>query len=112
MTDALRERGYLNADGDAGVQVEHSPERATLVFTIDPGPRTMIGTIERDGHAGGAARRSCCAQLGLATGAPYEREALNARIEKYLVGRPQPRLLRGEGHAGGQPRRRRSRRRT
>jgi Outer membrane protein/protective antigen OMA87 len=43
LSDALHERGYLNATITPRPVLEHSPERATLVFTIDPGPRTTIG---------------------------------------------------------------------
>jgi outer membrane protein assembly factor BamA len=45
LSDALRERGYLNASITPRPVLEHAPERATLVFTVDPGPRTTIGTI-------------------------------------------------------------------
>ena len=37
VADALRERGYLHASITPRAEIEHDPERATLVFTIDPG---------------------------------------------------------------------------
>src|SRR5262249_29901440 len=46
LTDALRERGYLSASVVPRPEIEHAPERATLVFTIDPGPRTIIGQVD------------------------------------------------------------------
>jgi hypothetical protein len=46
ISDALRERGYLNPTVTPRPVLEHAPERATLVFTIDPGPRTTIGEVE------------------------------------------------------------------
>ena len=64
-------------------EIEHAPERATLVFTIDPGARTTIGERRRRRPAARAARESF-SRLGLAPGAPYQREALNARIERYI----------------------------
>jgi outer membrane protein insertion porin family len=81
LADALRERGYLRPAITPRPEIEHAPERATLVFTIDPGPRTTIGTIEVLGPA--TERAEIRAQLGLSPGAPYQSEALNARIERF-----------------------------
>ena len=85
VKDALRERGYLNAAVTPGVQIAHAPHTTTLVFTIDPGARTVLGTLNVTGSPGIPAP-DLLKQLGLATGAPYESDALNERIEKYLSG--------------------------
>ena len=81
LADALRERGYLHASITPRPEVEHDPERATIVFTIDPGVRTKIGTVEVLGPP--AERAELLNRLGLAPGAPYQREALGARIERF-----------------------------
>ena len=86
VTETLRERGYLHADVTPRADITHAPDRATLVFTIDPRTRTQVGTIDIDGMPG-ALRAQLLEQLGLATGMPYERDALGARIDNYLVGR-------------------------
>jgi outer membrane protein insertion porin family len=83
ISDALRERGYLNPTVTPRPVLEHAPERATLVFTIDPGPRTTIGEVEIVGTPT-IGRGEFLGRLGVAAGAPYQREALNARIEKYI----------------------------
>jgi outer membrane protein insertion porin family len=83
ISDALRERGYLNPTVTPRPVLEHAPERATLVFTIDPGPRTTIGEVEIVGTPT-ISRGEFLGRLGVAAGAPYQREALNARIEKYI----------------------------
>ena len=83
LADALRERGYLNAAITPRPVLEHAPERATLVFTIDPGPRTTIGGVEIVG-APIITAADFLSRLGVAAGAPYQREALNGRIEKYI----------------------------
>jgi outer membrane protein insertion porin family len=85
VKDAMRERGYLNAAVTPGVQIAHTPHTTTLIFTIDAGPRTVLGTLNVTGSPGMPAPE-LLKQLGLATGAPYERDALNERIEKYLSG--------------------------
>ena len=86
VADTLRERGYLHADVTPRADLTHAPERATLVFTIDPRARTRVGTIDIDGPPG-VSHAQVLEPLGLATGAPYERDALGARIDKYLAGR-------------------------
>ena len=83
LADALHERGYLNASITPKPVLEHSPERATLVFTIDPGPRTTIGAVELDGLPT-VSRGELVGRLGVSLGAPYQRDELNSRIEKYI----------------------------
>ncbi|HEV8209699.1 MAG TPA: POTRA domain-containing protein, partial [Vicinamibacterales bacterium] len=83
VAEALRERGYLNATVTPRSLLEHAPERATLVFTIEAGPRAAIGQIEVVGVPA-AARAEVLGRLGIAAGAPYQREMLNGRIEKYI----------------------------
>jgi outer membrane protein insertion porin family len=83
IDEALRERGYLHATITPRPELEHDPERATLIFTIDPGVRTTIGSVEIAGSPT-IPRAEFLARLGLGPGAPYQREALNARIEKYI----------------------------
>lgn len=86
VAETLRERGYLHPEVTPRADITHAPERTTLVFTIDPRARTRVGTIDA-GDTPGMSRGQLLEQLGLATGAPYERDALNARIDKYLEGR-------------------------
>jgi outer membrane protein insertion porin family len=83
LLDALHERGYLAAQVTPRPVLEHAPERATLVFTIEPGPRTRIGDVQIVGVPT-VGRGEFLARLGVTAGAPYQREALNTRIEKYL----------------------------
>jgi outer membrane protein insertion porin family len=85
VKDAMRERGYLNASVTPGTQVSHSPHTTILVFTIEPGPRTVLGALTVTGSPG-VAPAELLRQLGLVTGAPYETAVLSARIEKYLAG--------------------------
>ena len=89
-----------------------TPERATLVFTIDPGRAPRSATVEIVGAPTVSRARDSSSRLGRAPGAPYQREALNARIEQIHRGAPQQGLLRGEDRCrsvaalGGRPRRR------
>jgi outer membrane protein insertion porin family len=83
IVDTLREEGYLRATVAPRSEVEHAPERATLVFSIDPGPRTSIGELHIEGNPV-VSPRDFLSRLGLKPGAPYQREALNTRIERAI----------------------------
>src|SRR5207247_5289091 len=75
VADSLQERGYLHATVTPRADIEHAPERAVLVLTIVIGPRTTIGAIDVVGVLA-PQRSALLAELSLAPGAPYEREAL------------------------------------
>lgn len=86
VSEVLRERGYLSADVKPRIDIAHDPDRATLVFTIAPGPRTSIGAIDIVGTPT-VPRQALLDRLGLGPGVPYQRDALNARIDKYIAER-------------------------
>jgi outer membrane protein insertion porin family len=83
IADSLEEQGYLHASITPRSELQHSPERATLIFAIDPGPRTTIGEVHTEGRSV-VAEREFLSRLGLRPGEPYQREALNARIERAI----------------------------
>jgi len=77
----LRPRGYLHAKVMARA-VPNGSSHTALLFDLDLGARATIGTITVNGPDD--ARRELLAILQTSTGAPYERDTLNARIAKYL----------------------------
>jgi outer membrane protein assembly complex protein YaeT len=83
VADSLQERGYLRPTVTPRADIEHAPDRAVLVLTIDPGPRTTIGTVDVVGVPA-AQRAALVAKLRVSPGAPYERDALTARIARYI----------------------------
>jgi outer membrane protein assembly complex protein YaeT len=83
LQDALRERGYRRASVSIRPETEHESERATLVFAIEPGPRTTISAIDIPGRPG-LPRAELLRRLGLAVGAPYRPAAIAQRIERYV----------------------------
>ena len=87
IADALLERGYLHVDVKSSAERQHSPERATLIFTIGPGPRTLVGDIDLVGDPGIRPAELLKKQLDLMSGAPYQPNALNARIDRYVESR-------------------------
>jgi len=87
VTDALRELGYLHPTAvTSRARIEHAPEQATLVFTIEPGVRTTLGAIDVVGPPT-VAKAEFLKRLRVATGAPFQRGALNTRIEQYIEDR-------------------------
>lgn len=45
VVDGLHQRGYLHPAVRSRADLEHAPDRATLVFTVEPGVRTRVGTV-------------------------------------------------------------------
>jgi outer membrane protein insertion porin family len=86
LEDALRERGYRHPAIRPRSELEHAPERATLIFTVDPGERTTIGRVQIVGRPT-IAESEFLTRLGLRAGAPYQPEALATRIGKYIENR-------------------------
>jgi outer membrane protein insertion porin family len=86
VEDTLRERGYLHPTITTNVETQHSPDRATLVFTIDPGVRTHIGEVQVVGRPT-IPLPEFVSRLGASKGAPYQRDLIAERIEKYLADR-------------------------
>lgn len=83
VAQALGERGYLHPTITPRAEVAHNPERATIVFTIDPGPRTIIGSVDIAGSPT-VPRAELLQRLGLSPGAPYQADALTTRIARYV----------------------------
>jgi outer membrane protein assembly complex protein YaeT len=86
VADVLRESGYLHADIKPRVDVTHQPEQATLVFRVDPGPRTVVDSIDIVGTPT-VSQGDLLRRLDLARGVAYQREALDARIDRYVADR-------------------------
>lgn len=81
--DTLRERGYRHPDISPRVDVGPRSERAALVFSINPGSRTTVGTITIVGTPM-MPQKEFLRRLGLAAGVPFGPEGLNTRIASYI----------------------------
>jgi outer membrane protein insertion porin family len=82
----LGRRGYLHARVSQRLELQHSPDRATLILGVEPGARTTIGTVEVIG-APGIPERELLERLAITPGAPYQPEVLATRIDDYLSDR-------------------------
>ncbi len=86
IADQLQQRGYLHPVVTPRADLEHAPDRATLVFTVEPGVRTRIGTVRVTGTPS-VPVPALLDEMGLAAGAPWQREVLAQRIDKFVAGR-------------------------
>jgi outer membrane protein assembly complex protein YaeT len=81
---ALAARGYRRARVTSRVDLEHAPHRATLVLSLEPGPRSVVDRVEVAGVTG-PDRDRLIERLGVAPGRPWLPDELNTRIERYLA---------------------------
>ncbi len=86
IRDELHQRGYLHASVSPRADLEHAPDRATLVFALEPGERTRVGAITIAGTPS-VTQPELLEEMGLATGVPWQREVLSRRIESYVAKR-------------------------
>ncbi|PYQ90660.1 MAG: hypothetical protein DMG02_10070 [Acidobacteria bacterium] len=86
LSDALAADGYLHPSVSSAVRLDHAPERATLTFTLEPGARTTIGTIDITG-APSLPRSELLRRINLVQGAPFRRERLASGLERYIQDR-------------------------
>jgi outer membrane protein assembly complex protein YaeT len=82
----LKEAGYLHARVTSRIDTARGGLHSVLAVTIVPGGRTRIGSIEVEGDPGMSVKQFLDA-LHLSRGMPFRREALNARIDRYLDNR-------------------------
>jgi outer membrane protein insertion porin family len=83
IAETLRQRGYRRPEVRPEVEVDRGPQQTTLVFRIDPGPRTTIGTTVVGGEPM-MPPEEFLDRVGLSTGGWYEPEVLNTRIAGYV----------------------------
>ncbi|MBS1818773.1 MAG: BamA/TamA family outer membrane protein [Acidobacteria bacterium] len=84
IAEVLRDDGYLRATVTPRVEVHHDPDRTSLTFSIEAGPRARLGTIGVEGSAG-MSDAALLSELEIATGQPWERSRLMSRIERVLT---------------------------
>jgi outer membrane protein assembly complex protein YaeT len=82
----LKEAGYLHARITSRIDTARSGLHSMLAVTIVPGGRTRVGSIEVEGDPGMSVPQFLDA-LHLSRGMPFQREALNTRIDRYLDNR-------------------------
>ena len=82
LRDAYRAMGYLRAAVQPSVVALADPAEALLVFEIEPGRRAVIGNIQVMGVQT-ASMEQLLERLSLEFGKPYDRDAIQRRLERY-----------------------------
>ena len=77
-----RARGYTAARVAATIEEFHNPDRATMVFDVQSGPRARVGTIEVNG-AMGPDRAALLSDVGIKVGDAYDTDALQRGVERH-----------------------------
>jgi outer membrane protein insertion porin family len=83
LEEVYRDNGYLEARVDARSEIEHAPERTTLVFNIDAGPRLTLFKITPEGNLPDALAQAP-ARIGIAAGQPYDKTRIRLRLDDYV----------------------------
>jgi outer membrane protein insertion porin family len=85
LEELYQERGYLRSSVKVAPPiVEHDPDRATLVFDVNAGPRTLIRNSTIAGRPLEAAA-AIQARLQILPGEPYQPAELRARLADYVT---------------------------
>lgn len=88
IAEALRglysERGYPAAQVTARIEETHAPDRATLAFDIQSGPRAMIGRLDID-EIDAADRRVPSGNIGVGVGDPYDNAQIVEALDRYVA---------------------------
>jgi outer membrane protein insertion porin family len=79
---AYRERGYPQAAVTARIQETHNPDRATLIFAVNAGPRAAIQDL-RITHADGADGSPLVETPDLRRGTSYDRAAVDRELQRW-----------------------------
>ncbi|MGH9254179.1 MAG: POTRA domain-containing protein [Vicinamibacterales bacterium] len=94
VADALqllyRERGYTAARVTPGIEETHAPDRATMAFDIQSGPRATIGRLDID-EIDAADRRLPPGDIEVRAGDPYDGTEILEALNRYVAS------LRGRG---------------
>ena len=77
-----QDRGFFSASVRPASTELRDPPRTVLTFEINAGPQARIGSIDTPG--GGPAPAELLRDLGVAAGRPYQRPAVDRRIEEYV----------------------------
>ena len=77
------DHGYLRAKVEASTEIAHAPDSAVLTFTIDSGPRAVIGrvVVARDTEV---SREAIMRQIDAQPGQVFQRARIQERLDNYI----------------------------
>jgi outer membrane protein assembly complex protein YaeT len=81
VREILAEEGYRSAVVESERVVRHNPDRATLLFKIDPGPQAIITNVQVNGESPYPVTE-ILARTGAKDGAPYREREIGDRLDE------------------------------
>ena len=88
VAEALRvfysERGFSAARVTPKIEETHAPDRATLAFEIQSGPRATIGRLDID-EIDAADRRLPPGNIAVRVGDPYDNPAISQALDRHVA---------------------------
>jgi outer membrane protein insertion porin family len=82
LRQAYENRGYPKAQITPRLEETHNPDRATLVFDVESGPRAIIERVEFD-QLDLIDGKTFLAQPGVRKGQPYDADAIARELQRY-----------------------------
>ena len=79
-----RDRGYASVQVAPRIETTHDPDRATMAFDIQAGPRATIGRVEIE-QVSGEGRLEAPGDIGVRAGDPYDNDAILTELNRYLA---------------------------
>ena len=80
-----RDSGYASVQVAPRIEVTHNPDRATMVFDIQTGPRATIGQVEIE-QVAGPGQLGASGNIAVRVGDPYDNNAILAELDRYVAG--------------------------
>jgi outer membrane protein assembly complex protein YaeT len=80
LAGVYRDHGYLQPMIAPRIEITHMPDRASMVFDINAGPRALIREIEFNGLP---EDRGALTGMAVAVGQPYDAAIIDAQLERY-----------------------------
>jgi outer membrane protein insertion porin family len=80
-----RGRGHIGARVVPRIEEQHAPDRATMIFDIEAGPRATIERVDVEG-TDPAGRGQVLQATGIRPGRPYDIDQIQQQLERYERG--------------------------
>ena len=84
LEDLYRDRGYYYSKIRPLATVRHDPDRTSLVFEIDAGPRARIGAIKIEGDTS-VTEREFLDRVDVAPGIAYQRSQVEEHLSSFVA---------------------------
>ena len=79
-----RDNGYASVQVAPQIEATHDPDRATMAFDIQTGPRVAIGRVEIE-QVGGEGRLEAPGDIAVRAGDPYDNDAILVELDQYVA---------------------------